>query len=522
MGTRHADLILHSGKVYTLDPKKLTARAIGVEDGRIVAVGADNEIKRIAPRDCLRIDLGGKAVVPGFIDCHTHFIQMGIDSMAVELSRAPTLREALELMRSAARKIPRGEWVVGTAWDESGWTNGRFITRSDLDACCPDHPAVAHRVCGHLSSVNSNAISSLGIHPGTPGAEVDASEDLTGILREDAVSIARSATVPDESTKLKGLARATKRAHSLGVTSIHDNGEAGDFAVYLDALRAGKLGVRVWFNTPSSTLDSRIAMPLSTGHGSDWLKLGGLKVFSDGALGARTAAVSEPYQDDSGNRGMFVHERDELQRIVSKANNAGIQLAIHAIGDEGISLAISSLAAGLAENPRRDARHRIEHLELPHRSHLRDMHRLKIIASMQPNFVGEWGGPNGLYSARLGEKRAAMSNPFRDVLRARVRLVFGSDCMPFSPMYGIHSAVNAPYPAQRVSVADAVEAYTRSAAFASFEEQVKGTITPGKLADLVVLSADPFSESARMSSIRVVRTIIGGRVVFERSATMRT
>ncbi|MGQ9587859.1 MAG: amidohydrolase [Thermoplasmata archaeon] len=469
----------------------------------------------------MKIDLGGKPVVPGFIDCHTHFVQMGIDSMAVDLSGARTLGEAMQLMRSAARKRPRGEWVIATGWKESSWANGRFITRADLDGCCPDHPAVAHRVCGHLSSVNSNAISLLGIDSRTPGVEVDASGNLTGILREGAVSVARSATAPDRSMKLKGLAQAIRRAHSLGVTSVHDNGECSDLDVYLAELKAEKLGVRVWFNVPSSALDSMIAKSLPMADRSDWLRLGGLKVFSDGALGARTAALSEPYLDDPGNRGIFVHERDELEQIVSKANSAGIQLAIHAIGDEGISLAISSLAAALAENPRGDARHRIEHLELPRRAHLRDMRKLKIIASMQPNFVGEWGSPNGMYCARLGEKRAALSNPFREVLRARVRLVFGSDCMPFSPMYGIHSAVNAPYPAQRISVLDALRAYSRDAAFASFEERVKGTVSPGKFADLAVLSADPFSEPSRISSVQVVKTIVGGTVVFERPDATR-
>lgn len=481
-----------------------------VADGRITDIGDEAEVRRSIPRGCDRFDLGGGVVLPGFIDCHTHFIQMGIDALNVNLSGVRSLEGALALIKKAARTTAEGEWVISANWKESGWPNGRFITRHDLDSCCPDNPAVAHRVCGHLSTVNSKAISLLGIDSKNP--DVDLSR---GILKESAVGILRSATAPSKDQKVEALGVATRTAHEIGVTSINDNGESDDFKIYMDAERRGRLGVRVWFNSPSYEEDSRIRLGIATGLGSEWLKMGGLKIFCDGALGARTAALSNEYADDPGNKGMFVHEKSELESIVLRAQEADIQVAIHAIGDSGISAALSTLAGADISRPGKQLRHRIEHLELPSNKHLREMRRLKVIASMQPNFVGEWGGTDGMYRARLGPERTSMNNPFREVLKARVKLVFGSDCMPFSPLYGIHSAVNAPYPSQRIPPYDAISACTRDAAYASFEESLKGTLAKGKLGDFVVLSRDPLTEPAGISSIAVMKTVMGGEFVFD-------
>jgi len=512
---RRAEAIYYNGRVATFDSPKKTARAIAVSDGTIVAVGQDADIRRSAPRGCDKVDLGGRLVIPGFTDSHTHFIQMGVDSLSADLSSSRSLDEALAMMKSASERTPDGEWVIGTGWMESRWEGGRFIRREDLDRACPRHPAVAHRICGHLSSVNSKAIAALDIDGNVPDVETDASKRPTGVLRESAVGIVRAATAPDPKKRAKGLEAAIKKAHSLGVTSIQDNGCACDFAVYQQAEREGKLRVRVWFNVPSSELASLRSLNISTGLGSEMLKLGGLKVFCDGALGARTAAVSEPYEDDPGNKGMFVHGDAEFKEIVCCANEAGIQLAIHAIGDSGIELALSSISEALSGCRRRDHRHRIEHLELPSRRHIARMRKLGVLASMQPNFVGEWGGINGMYYSRLGASRAIRNNPFREVLDAGVKLVFGSDCMPFSPIYGIHSAVNAPHDSQRLSAAEAVGAYTRDAPSGSFEEGFKGRIRQGMAADFAVLSKDIFVDPERISEARVLKTVLGGEIVYD-------
>ncbi len=516
MDARCADAVFYNGNVMTMDARRGIVRAIAVAEGRIVGIGDDKEMKDVAPRGSNSIDLGGRTVLPGFIDCHTHFIQMGVDSMSVDLSRTRSIDEALSAMRDAAKKTPDGAWVIGSNWKESGWKDGRFITGKDLDYSCPNHPAVAHRVCGHMSSVNSSAIRILGITPETPDVDRDPSGKLTGILTESAVVIARDATAPDKAKKVKALAIATRKAHSLGVTSIHDNGQTSDFGIYRDAEAAGKLGVRVWFNYPASELDLLNSLSLTRGIGSDWLRIGGVKMFCDGALGARSAALSEPYADDPGNKGMFVHSASDFEATVRKANAAGHQLAIHAIGDMGIEATVSALESALAESPMKDHRHRIEHLELPSRGHLTRMRKSKIMASMQPNFIGEWGGTDGMYLGRLGAKRTSRNNPFAEVLRAKVRLVFGSDCMPFSPLYGIHSAVNAPHESQKIDVLSAVSAYTVDAAFPSFEEKLKGTLSEGKVADFIVLSDNPFEAPTAISSMTVLKTVVGGNIVYEK------
>jgi predicted amidohydrolase YtcJ len=519
MIARCSDAVFFNGRIITMDEQRPLARAVAVDGGMIVTVGDDSAVKRSAPRGVDKFDLGGRTVLPGFVDSHTHFISMGVDSMTIDLSQTKTVEEALRLIKEGASKIPEGDWVVGVNWKESGWTNGRFINKADLDAACPKHPAAAHRVCGHMSSVNSMAIDILGINRKTPDVEVTPSGELTGILLESAVLIVRGATEPDRRKKMKGLLLAIKKAHSLGVTSIHDNGEASHFATYREAEESGRLGVRVWFNTPSSELESRLRLAIPTGVGSPFLKLGGVKVFCDGALGARTAALSEPFSDDKGNKGVFVHARKDFDEIVARANEGGMQLAVHAIGDAGIAVVIESISSALAKCPRKDHRHRIEHLELPSREHIARMRRLRMIASMQPNFIGEWGGTDGMYVSRLGKARASRNNPFNEVLKAKVRLVFGSDCMPFSPLYGIQSAVNAPHLSQRIPVQDAIASYTREGAFASFEEGTKGTIAEGKHADFVVLSADPLENGNAISSIKVLKTVVGGRIVFERSSS---
>lgn len=517
MVARRADAVFYNGKVYTFDPDIGVARAVAVSGGEIIAVGSDSDIKGSAPRGCDKYDLGGKVVLPGFIDCHTHFVNMGVDMMNVDLMSTKSLDEAVSRMKAGAKKAHGGEWVVGAGWAESRWDGGRFLTRDDLDSCCPDNPAVAYRICMHMCSVNSKAIELLGLDAKIPGVEADGNGRLTGVLKESAVEIVRSATLPNRAKNAKALVLATKRAYSLGVTSVQDNISVEHLAVYLSAERAGKLGVRVTFNVPSGHLDSLLDLSMSTGFGSDMLRLGGLKIFCDGALGARTAALSKPYADDPDNSGMFVQPREKLDELTSRANEAGVQLVIHAIGDMGIDAAISSIDDALKASPNRNHRHRIEHLELPSPEHLRKMRRLHIVASMQPNFVGEWGGTNGMYYSRLGEGRAVRNNPFREVLDSRVKLVFGSDCMPFSPLYGMDSAVRAPHAAQRITPEEAVAGYTRDAAYASFEEGLKGTITEGKFADMVVLSSDPFKDLESFKNVLVLKTVVGGDVVYERT-----
>jgi predicted amidohydrolase YtcJ len=267
-------------------------------------------------------------------------------------------------------------------------------------------------------------------------------------------------------------------------------------------------------------LSSLVAAGLMTGFGDAWFRLGAIKVFSDGSLGAYTAALREPYEGRPGDRGMLVHPRAELMTILRTEHRSGFQTATHAIGDDAIDEVITALEAVQAEEPRKDPRHRIEHFELPDDDLLRRSRKAGLIASCQPNFVGQWSGPGDVYETRLGTERAATNNPYRRVLARRIPLCFGSDGMPYGPLYGIHSAVNGFFGDQRISVEDAFRAATAGGAYASFEEELKGTLEAGKLADFVVLEDDPFEEPDRIAAARVHSTWIGGEPVY-RSAVGR-
>jgi predicted amidohydrolase YtcJ len=433
------------------------------------------------------------------------------------LFRSLSREEVLMRMKELADKVPEGKWVVGAGWKEWNWVDRRYITKKDLDTYCPSHPAIAYRSWIHFASVNSAALAKLGIDANTPGAEVDSSGNLTGILRENAGHIVFRATRPSESQKLDALARATRMCHSVGITSVHDMlGNPEDFEVFKTAEKKGKLGVRVSYYTHASNsgdLRWRKKSSNSMGSGSDMVKLAGVKLFSDGAIGSRTAALSEPYSDDAGNKGMLIHTQEEMDSLVSEANHAGLQVAIHSIGDAGVQRAISSISSALEEKPIDDLRHRIEHLTMPSPSVIKRMKRLRVIASVQPNFLCR--DMYRMYLESLGPSRIKHTHPLRDILTARVRLAFGSDAELIPPLFGIRSTVFAPYDTQRISASDALASFTREPAFATFEEASKGTLDVGKCADFVVLSKDPLMETGSLVSTHILKTVVAGNVVYE-------
>ena len=520
--SERSDGLFYNGRILTFDSKPKTAEAIAVRDGKIVAIGTYDEVRVEVPRGCDKHNLKGRHVIPGFIDSHTHFLQMGLDRFNADLSSARSLKEALSLMASVAQRTPEGHWVIGTNWTEEAWPDGRHLTKADLDRCCPKHPAVAYRVCLHMCSVNSKAVERAGIDESTPGAVMTPSGKLTGVMKDSGLGIVYASIPTSEETRLKMLLSATIKAHSVGVTSIHDNGDVGaiyngdtsNLRTFKTAERMGKLRVRIRFNMPSSNLGHMLKLS-SSGLGSEWLSVGGLKVFCDGAVGARTAAMSEPYADDLGNKGSLVHNMRDLDDMVARASKGNIQLVIHAIGDVGIEAAISSIEKALEKTSESDHRHRIEHLSQPSAEHLKRMRRLGLIASMQPNFVVPFADVGGVYLKRLGPERARWSYPIAEVLRAGVRLAFGSDCMPMSPLLGIMCAASAAHKPQRITVEQGIAAYTVGAAYAGFEETVKGTISVGKMADFVVLSNDPFADARNIESTNVAQTVVAGRVVFD-------
>ncbi len=524
--TTAADLILTNAAVHTLTTPDRIHEAIAVRDGEIVRIGRADEIELLEGVETDRIDCEGQVLLPGFIDAHTHLEQLGQHLVHADLSVADSVDTCLDLLAEQAATEPDREWILGFGYDESEWDDSALLTRDDLDAVSEDRPVVALRVDLHTASLNSVALERL--RDELPANDLrHADGDPTGVAVEDAAEAVRREITADRDAMREILTAAADHAVSLGVTCVHDKvrGSAAP-RLYRELAADGTLPLRVRIDYWSDHLDALLEVGLTTdteaGSGSGAtaqpgiVETGAIKTFTDGSIGSETAKLQEPYERDAeaaavdSHCGQWVVDPNELAAIVDRADGHGYQLSIHAIGDDAIAETLSALEETADPG---GARHRIEHAELATDDHLDRMADAGIVASMQPNFH-RWAGEGGLYDQRLGVERRRRTNRFQRVLDHDVPLAFGSDCMPLDPLLGIHHAVTAPEPAQRLSVPDALRAYTRGGAYAGFDEDRLGTIEAGKRADLVVLEESPW-EADRIDAIDVTLTLVDGNVVFD-------
>jgi predicted amidohydrolase YtcJ len=494
-----------------------------VKGDRIDAVGGRDEVS--VPEGAEVIDASGMTVIPGFIDAHVHFLELGMRMIrTVDLSETESLAEAVELVKRRLGEIEKGDWILGRGWDDSKWEERRFLEKKDLDHFSPDNPIVLTRICGHMITLNSRALKIAGITKDTldpPGGQVDKGPggEPTGVLRDAGHLIRPFEPQKTQDLALKGLKKAYDFALSLGCTSVHD-AELDDFGVraYQAAFEKGILKVRVNIMWKEVLSGSMAVLGLRSGFGNEMVRLGPAKILMDGSLGARTAALYEPYEDDASTKGLTMMSAEELNEKVIKVHVQGSQVAVHAIGDYGIDLVINSIEEALKASPMKDHRHRIEHCELLSSTQIERIRQLGIVASMQPNFAGEWSGSDGLYEARLGKRRLRQNNPYRLLLDEGITLAFGSDGMPFHPLYGIWSAINHPVKNSRITLEEAVRAYTLDSAYASFEEDIKGSIEPGKLADMAILEKDlTETPEEEVKDVRVHTTLVGGKLLYSLS-----
>ncbi|MFC4436524.1 MULTISPECIES: amidohydrolase [Natrialbaceae] len=525
--TEAADLVLTNAWVHSLaegddDPKE----ALAVRDGEIVRVGKAYEIEFLEGVETDAIDCEGRVVLPGFVDAHTHVENTGRFLVHADLTGASGSGECIERLSARAEESD-SEWVQGFGYDESEWTGDdrAYLTRDRLDRVSDERPVVALRIDMHAASLNSVALERLA--DDLPEGDVRRSPagEPTGVVVEDAAEIVRSRIAPgyDETREL--VTAGLEHAAAKGVTAVHDMvRHSRSPQVYRDLEAAGELPTRVRINYWADHADSVIEVGLTTNSGSDRVRTGAIKTYTDGSIGARTAKLFEPYESDgeasvpdSGDDGEWVITPEELEGIVEQADGAGFQVTAHAIGDEAIEEALSALET--TDDPA-GSRHRIEHVELATDGQLERMAEAGIVASMQPNFH-QWAGEGGLYDQRLGTERRNRTNRFRRVLEHDIPLAFGSDCMPLDPLLGIHHAVNAPTDAQRLSVTEAIRAYTHGAAYAGFDEDRLGTLEVGKRADLVVLEESPWDRPERIDEIDVSMTLVDGEVVFEGCEALR-
>jgi predicted amidohydrolase YtcJ len=507
--TAAADLILTNAEIHTLTDPDETAEAIAVRDGDIVRVDSAYEIGFLEGVNTRTIDLDGRVLLPGFIDAHTHMVETGKRLVHADLSDARSPEEAVSLLTEHANDTER-EWILGYGYDESNWTESRYLTRADLDEVSDERPVVAFREDMHTAGVNGVVLSRLGDRMPDNDVRTENGES-TGVIVEDALGPVREATAPDRDETRDLLVAAQERAHELGITGVHDMVRRSHAPrVYRDLDLDGDLALRVRINYWSDHLEALHETGLATSHGSEFVRTGGVKTFTDGSLGARTAKLTEPYADESDETGQWVVPPSELRDLVQQADGTGFQMTAHAIGDAAIDEVLTAYEATDAGT----ARHRIEHAELPSEAAIERLAESGVVASVQPNFL-KWAGENGLYDARLGPERRKHSNPLGDLLDAGVRLAFGSDCMPLGPLFGIHRTVNAPVESQRLSVTEALQAYTRGAAYAGFDEDRLGTIESGKRADFVVLDRSPWDHLAEIADIDVAMTVVDGNIVHD-------
>ncbi len=539
-----ADLIVTNAKVWTVDKARPEAQAVAVLGERIVAVGTDAEVSTWRGPRSKVIDAKGRRVLPGFNDSHVHFSAGGQQLDRIYLKDAATPEEFARRIGEDVARTPPGEWILGGDWDHEMWTPAELPTRHMIDPVAPTTPVFLSRYDGHMAIVNSVALRRAGITartPDPPGGTIvrDAQGHPTGALKDAAMElVARHIPPLTRERRLRGIRRALEHAASLGVTSVQEMGtsfqeqgsESADFALYAELAERGELTTRIYAAPSLTEWESLAKIGIRRGYGPSHLRLGALKGYSDGSLGSTTAYFFEPYDDDPKTKGLLAAGMRPLPRVrgrMMKADEAGLQLCIHAIGDQAISIVLDLFRDLALANGERDRRLRIEHSQ-----HIapKDFERYaaqKVIASMQPYHAiddGRWA------EKRIGAERLKGTYAFRTLLDRGVRLAFGTDwnVAPLDPMQGLYAAVTRAtldgknpqgwVPEQKISLAEAIEAYTLGSAYAEFQEKEKGSLTAGKLADLVVLSDDIFAmvpEAIR--NVKVEATIVGGRVVYQRS-----
>lgn len=524
-------LAIVNARVWTGDARRPWADAVAVTGERITAVGSSAEIRKLARPTTRVIDATGGMLVPGFIDAHVHFVEGGFGLTSVQLKDARTRDEFIRRIKAHAATLPSGAWMLEGNWDNQNW-GGELPRKEWIDSVTPNTPVFIQRGDGHSNLANSAALRAAGITRDTrdvPGGEIvrDERGEPTGVLRDNATSlVARVVPDPLDAQEDAALDAAMKYVAEQGVTSVHNMGTWRNLAIFDRAHRAGRLKTRIYAAVPLSTWERLRDRVTTSGRGDEWLRIGALKAFVDGSLGSHTAAMLEPFSDAPNDRGLFITPPDSLRAWAQGADAAGLHVLIHAIGDHAIRTLLDIYETIARENPARDRRFRIEHAQHLAPAEIPRFAPLGVIASMQPYHAiddGRWA------DKFIGAERAKGTYAFRSLLDAKARLAFGSDWFvaPPTPLEGIYAAVtrrtlddarpNGWVPEQKITVEEALRAYTAGAAYAEYMEAEKGMLARGLLADMVLIDRDLTRIAPEtIRDARILLTMVGGRVVYER------
>jgi predicted amidohydrolase YtcJ len=529
-------LAVINGRVWTGDPARPWAEALAAAGENLVAVGTSEEI-RARSGDATPIDARGRLIVPGFIDTHTHFVDGGFRLSSVQLRDANTRQEFIRRIREFAATVPAGTWITGGDWDHSLW-GGELPTRAWLDEATTSHPVWISRLDGHMSVANSTALKAAGVTRATKdvaGGEIvrDASGEPTGLLKEDNAKalVDRAMPPPSEQMLDRALEAAMKYVAERGVTSVHDLGAWEHQATVARAHQRRALTTCIYSVVPLADWEklrevvARRQHGGVDGRGDEWMRVGALKGYVDGSLGSHTAAFHKPFDDTPRDRGLLINTPEDLYRWISGADKAGLHVMVHAIGDRANDLLLDLFERVAKENGSRDRRFRIEHAQHLSTAAIPRFGALGVIASMQPYHAID----DGRWAEQFIGERIRTTYAFRGLLDTKAPLAFGSDwyVAPPTPLEGIYAAVTRRtlddrnpggwVPEQKITVEEALRAYTSGAAYASFEEQRKGTLARGRLADFVILERNLFEIAPeQIRDVKVDLTVVGGRKVYER------
>ena len=525
-----------NGVVWTGEPNQPWVEAIAISGDHIAAVGSTTQIRSLVSKRTRVIDAHGGMVTPGFIDSHVHFLSGGMNLASVQLRDARTPAEFISRIKAFAATVQPGTWITGGDWDHQNW-GGELPQRSWIDSVTPNNPLWINRLDGHMALANTAAM--LAAKVPTSGGDIaggtitrDASGAPSGIFKDNAQDLI-DAAVPDPTPAMldRALDAAMTYVAERGVTSVDHMGTWSDLAVFERAHRAGTLRTRIYAAVPLSTWARLRDTVAARGHGDSWLRIGGLKGFVDGSLGSHTAAMMQPFTDAPGDTGLLVNTPENLYAWTSAADRSNLHVIVHAIGDRAINLQLNIFERVERENGPRDRRFRIEHAQHIAPPDVPRFAQLGVIPSMQPYHAiddGRWA------EKVIGPERAKTTYAFRSLRDTGARLAFGSDWFvaPATPLEGIYAAVtrrtlddkhpNGWVPEQKITVEDALRAYTTGGAYASFQEAEKGSLKPGKLADVVIIDRDLTKIAPEtIRDAKIMYTIVGGRVVFDREAVSR-
>jgi predicted amidohydrolase YtcJ len=528
-----ADLVIRNAKIFTGWDVRPWAEAIAAKEGKIAAVGTDDEIAVWIGPQTRVVDAEKRLVIPGLIDAHTHFCAGGRSLIELSFRGVRSVEKIREMVAAKIKELPPGTAVFGGEYDHSLFPGGRWPTKADLDPVSPDNPVVIERVDGHSVWVNNLALAQSGIGKTTPnpfGGEIlkdPETGEPTGILTEAATGLLKVKRPVVKSTPEEDIRRALEHAAKLGLTGVHTSATLSEFAIFRKLRDQGSLTLRMYAWLPIDGLDGYIARNIRRGQGDDLLRVGFLKIFIDGTLGSGTALLFAPFSDEPEKSGLPQYPEETFDALIAKAHQNGYQTGTHAIGDKGVHWVLDAVEKAERAFGMKDLRHRIEHAQIVAPSDFARFKKLGVIASMQPTHCTT---DLRFCERRIGRERSKNAYAWRTLLDAGARIAFGSDwpVEPLDPMRGLYSAVTRKsiefdipeggwFPEQKLTMAEAIGLFTAGAAFASFEENLKGTLEPGKLADFVLLSKDLFTiEPREILTTEALLTVLGGRVVYEK------